>query len=294
MAMTTSKDVSEISAAEPRPTEIAAEPIAGIGAAEAPLAPVTEAPSLAAPAAMPRAATLDAPPTPAPVAAIDAPAAHTPAEDIAVATPVGRTARRFPLLAASIAVAAGLGAIGGSLGAATIGQLMARAPAAVAALDDSRALKADIAQLRTTIKSLGDSVAALRTATANAVAATHKDLTRVSESIDRHERASAEPAARLAKAVDMLQRMESRMAGAVAPDITGSVAPAAAAPQRPAIVDGWSVRRVNDGLALLQGRMGMVEVEPGDSVPGIGRVQEIKRHEGRWVVVTPKGWIVAR
>lgn len=291
MAMTTSKDVSETSAAEPRPTEIAAEPIAGIATTEAPLAPVTEAPSLTAPA-MPRAATLSAPP-PAPETAIDASAADTTAEDHDVAAPAGRPARRFPLLAASIAVAAGLGAIGGSLGAATVGRLMAPAPAV--ASDDSRALKAEIAQLRTTIKSLGDSVAALRTTTANAVAATHKDLTRVSESIDRHERAGAEPAARLAKAVDMLQRMESRMvAGAAGPDITGSVAPAAAPPQRPAIVDGWSIRRVNDGLALLQGRMGMVEVEPGDSVPGIGRVQEIKRHEGRWVVVTPKGWIVAR
>ena len=37
---------------------------------------------------------------------------------------------------------------------------------------------------------------------------------------------------------------------------------------------------------------GDIEVEPGTSLPGAGRVEEIRRQDGRWVVVTTKGMIV--
>jgi hypothetical protein len=52
------------------------------------------------------------------------------------------------------------------------------------------------------------------------------------------------------------------------------------------------VRRVFDGAALVESRHGVIEVEPGDNLPGIGRIQEIKRQDGRWVVVTAKGLIM--
>jgi hypothetical protein len=32
---------------------------------------------------------------------------------------------------------------------------------------------------------------------------------------------------------------------------------------------------------------------PGDLVPGLGRIQEIKRQDGRWVVVTSRGLVVS-
>jgi hypothetical protein len=35
-------------------------------------------------------------------------------------------------------------------------------------------------------------------------------------------------------------------------------------------------------------------VYAGDAVPGAGRVDVIRRQEGRWVVVTSKGLIVGR
>ena len=73
-------------------------------------------------------------------------------------------------------------------------------------------------------------------------------------------------------------------------DVTGTVAVSA---QKPAIVEGWVVRRVYDGTALVEGRYGIIEIEPGDHLPGVGRIQEIKRQDGRWVVVTPKGLIVS-
>jgi hypothetical protein len=36
------------------------------------------------------------------------------------------------------------------------------------------------------------------------------------------------------------------------------------------------------------------EVYAGDAVPGLGRVDAIRKQDGRWVVVTSKGLIVAR
>jgi hypothetical protein len=60
------------------------------------------------------------------------------------------------------------------------------------------------------------------------------------------------------------------------------------------IVPGWAVRDVYRGVAMLQSRLGgMVEVEPGDVLPGLGRIEAIRRQEGRWVVVTSKGTITS-
>jgi hypothetical protein len=59
------------------------------------------------------------------------------------------------------------------------------------------------------------------------------------------------------------------------------------------VVPGWVVRSVYDGTALIQGRIGMIEVEVGDPLPGGGRVEAIRRQDGRWVVVTSKGLILA-
>jgi len=44
----------------------------------------------------------------------------------------------------------------------------------------------------------------------------------------------------------------------------------------------------------VQSRMGLMEVEVGDPLPGGGRVEAIRRDNGRWVVVTSRGLIVAR
>ena len=35
-------------------------------------------------------------------------------------------------------------------------------------------------------------------------------------------------------------------------------------------------------------------VDKGDVVPGLGRIEAFRKQDGRWVVVTPKGLIVAR
>ena len=64
---------------------------------------------------------------------------------------------------------------------------------------------------------------------------------------------------------------------------------------RPPVLEGWVVRSVYNGAALIQGRLGgVMEVEPGDNLPGLGRVENIRRQDGRWVVVTSRGVIVSR
>ena len=57
-------------------------------------------------------------------------------------------------------------------------------------------------------------------------------------------------------------------------------------------MDGWAVRDVYDGVAVLEDRRRrLVEVGRGDAVPGIGRVEAIERRGRQWVVVTRQGII---
>ena len=75
---------------------------------------------------------------------------------------------------------------------------------------------------------------------------------------------------------------------------SAAAAPIPPAPVPSGIVPGWAVRDVYRGVAMLQSRLGgMVEVEPGDVLPGLGRIEAIRRQEGRWVVVTSKGTITS-
>jgi len=80
---------------------------------------------------------------------------------------------------------------------------------------------------------------------------------------------------------------------APAPDVTGSTSAGAhGKAAKPGVGEGWVLRKAYRGAALVEGRYGIIEVEPGDTLPGVGRVEEIKRQDGRWVVVTGKGLIV--
>ena len=78
---------------------------------------------------------------------------------------------------------------------------------------------------------------------------------------------------------------------AAAPDATGSIA--TKQQDKPPVVAGWYLRDVFDGRALVESRYGLYEIGPGAPLPGVGRVETIKRQDGRWVVVTPKGLIVS-
>ncbi len=63
-------------------------------------------------------------------------------------------------------------------------------------------------------------------------------------------------------------------------------------PVKPAVVDGWMLRDVYGGVALVEGRAGgLREVAPGEYVPGVGEIRSIERRGRNWVVVTSRGII---
>src|SRR5215813_4904415 len=161
---------------------------------------------------------------------------------------------RFTVLAASLALAAALGAMVGALvayGLARPGAIPAVA-AGRAALEETQALKENVVQARVEL-------AALKLSIDSANRNTGAQLGRISERIDRVERSQAEPAAKPTKALDTL-RSEER-SEAASKDVTGSVVPAASGlnqPAKPAAVEGWVVRDVYRGTALIEGRMGLI------------------------------------
>ncbi len=53
----------------------------------------------------------------------------------------------------------------------------------------------------------------------------------------------------------------------------------------------YSLREVQDGIALVQGHGGLYEVGPGDRLPGVGAVLSVERIGRNWVVVTERGRI---
>ena len=60
---------------------------------------------------------------------------------------------------------------------------------------------------------------------------------------------------------------------------------------RPITIEGWTLREVVNGTAVIEGPNGVWKVTPGQMVPGIGRVDSIVRWGNRLVVATSNGLI---
>ena len=210
--------------------------------------------------------------------------------------------RRIAALAAVVALAALAGALGGA--AATVGlQHFAGNDVAPAAANPA----ADAAVAR-----IDADIVALKASVEHTSKMSVSQFNKTSDRLDKVEKAQAEPAAKLAKLSEQVDKLRvtpppAPVAAAPAKEVTGSVTPpattAAAAPKSAEVktevgrlptVEGWTLRDVANGGALIEGRQGIYEVYAGDPVPGLGRVDAIRRQDGRWVVVTSKGLIVAR
>ncbi|WP_199580905.1 hypothetical protein [Bradyrhizobium sp. MOS003] len=217
--------------------------------------------------------------------------------------------RRLSAMAAVVAIAAGVGAISGAL--ATAGMMHFAAPAqAPVQVADTSALDASVARIDADLVALK----------ANVEHSSKTGITqfnRANDRLDKLEKAQAEPIARIVKLSETVDKLRAappaapaQAAASPAKETTGSIAPAqvataAAAPApvpaapkadvgRLPTVDGWRLRNAGNGGALIEGRDGLYEVYPGDPIPGLGRVDAIRRQDGRWVVVTSKGLIVSR
>jgi hypothetical protein len=211
--------------------------------------------------------------------------------------------RRVSALAAVVALAAGVGALGGALATAGVMHFAGGGPTAAG----NPVLEASVARIDADLLALKASVEQTSRLGLS-------QYNKTSDRLDKVEKAQAEPAARLAKLSEAVDRLRAAPHAAAAPvavapaaarDVTGSISPpAVAAPvplpvPKPEVarlptVEGWVLRDVANGGALIEGRQGIFEVYTGDPVPGLGRVNAIRRQDGRWVVVTSKGLVVAR
>jgi hypothetical protein len=198
---------------------------------------------------------------------------------------------RLTMMAAPLAAAAALGSFVGSLTAGGVTQFWPRvAPSSASvAASDPQAPNTELAAL-----------SALKTYVEGATRnANHQFATLA----DRLERAQAEPnvkLARIAEAVDRLEKQrKSAMAAAAAPaaaapEITGTVPNSASAPAEAKILPNWSLHGVRGRHALVENRRGdLFEITDDSTLPGLGRVEGIKRQDGQWVVVTARGLITS-
>ncbi len=67
--------------------------------------------------------------------------------------------------------------------------------------------------------------------------------------------------------------------------------PAATPEQRPQLITNWVVRDVYDGIALVEGPHGSIEVIEGETIPGVGTVKSIEKRGSGWIVVTSRGLV---
>jgi hypothetical protein len=211
-----------------------------------------------------------------------------------------RPRRRFAAVAAVVALTTVAGALGGALATASFGHLVGVAEATSPA---NSALEASIAQIDADI-------VALKADVEHTSKMATSQFNKTADRLDRLEKAQAEPAAKLAKLGEAVDKLRTAPASApaapvAAKEVTGSIAPpavatapAAAAPKvevgKLPTVDGWVLSDVGYGGALIENRRGSYEVYAGDTIPGLGRIDAIRKQDGRWVVVTSKGLIVAR
>jgi hypothetical protein len=260
----------------------------------------------------------EAPPKPDPVKveppkleAKDEPKAEIKAETKAETKPEPKPGkRRLSAMAAVVAIAACVGAISGAL--ATVGVMRFAAPAQPPVqVADTSALDASVARIDADL-------VALKANVEHSSKTGVSQVNRTNDRLDKLEKAQAEPLAKIAKLSETVDKLRAApaaapaQAAAAAPakETTGSIAPAqvataAAAPApvpaapktevgRLPTIEGWRLRNASNGAALIEGRDGLYEVYPGDPIPGVGRVDAIRRQDGRWVVVTSKGLIVGR
>ncbi len=185
--------------------------------------------------------------------------------------------KRYALLAASVAIAAAFGAV---VGAAATGGFSKTPAVDIAAMQESKATQQSVALLS-------------------------KEITNLKANLDAANKAAH---SQIAKLSDRLSRETADVTGSITPPQTVPLAPQASAPlpaprppqaaaaelpPRLSIVPDWSIRETRDGYVYVQGHGDVYQVVPGAPLPGLGPVEQIKRQDGRWLVVTPKGIIIS-
>jgi hypothetical protein len=174
---------------------------------------------------------------------------------------------RFVMLAASVAFAAAFGSFVGAISGSGMARFVE--PAAPAATPDSvnealRTMKQELAELT-----------ALKTSLDSATRSTTSQFAKITDRLDHIDQRAALP-----------------------PDTTGSIAGSSPAAEPAKLTDrilqDWIVQDVQNGRALVESRYGGIfDVGAGSVLPGVGRVETVKRQDGQWIVVTAHGLITS-
>jgi hypothetical protein len=184
------------------------------------------------------------------------------------------------LRGATVAVAIAIGATGGTFSAigfleyTQLTQVTEAAPMPTL-VDENRAVWSAVTQLQ-------NDIAVIKSNTESAPRAGNSNSSATSSNAN----------GQLSNLNERFDRIERRIDALATKEATGSV-PAAPLPKAAhAPLAGWSVRDVYRNAALIQGtKLGMMEVSPGDNIPGLGRIHSIRQQDGRWVVITSRGII---
>jgi hypothetical protein len=120
------------------------------------------------------------------------------------------------------------------------------------------------------------------------------DIAALRTSLDEHAERNRNEFSAINKRIDWLEKL------VYSQDATGSVQPAAPAPsgrqrrgaQSTQSTPGWFVLHAEQGVAVIAGKGGTVDVTPGFVVPELGRIAAIRQQGGRWIVVTDKGMTI--
>ncbi|MET0430123.1 MAG: hypothetical protein ABW026_16705 [Microvirga sp.] len=261
-------------------------------------------------------------PKPAPVA--------TAAPRFAIPSLAGIDLRRYAVPGAALAVGLVLGAgVAARSGAAPSDAVAALGTTVDAGRTETARLGADIAQLHQVLADLRAATDTARKEAATRSSALGERLTQIDKSLnaktaalgERFEQVEREQSGRIANLATQLERRTAAAPVAKAePTQTGSLAetrtldakvtdakmsdakaadakaaeakPKPVAPEKPPVIEGWAVRDVYDGAAILENRRRrIVEVGPGDTLPGVGRVDSVERRGREWVVVTRQGLV---
>ncbi|HEY5754286.1 MAG TPA: hypothetical protein VIU34_00605 [Steroidobacter sp.] len=168
-------------------------------------------------------------------------------------------------------------------------------PTTAAATSDTelRNIRESVAQLRRTVATLSNDLAANRAALDAANKAVNDRFGRIVQSLDRVDRDQSVSATKIERLAEEKAQPVRPASSAPASEITGTVQrhprPATA---RREVIAGWRVRRAYEGVAILEGQPGVIEVVLGQEVPNLGRIEEIKYENSHWQVLTSRGIIL--
>ena len=115
----------------------------------------------------------------------------------------------------------------------------------------------------------------------------------IREAVSASSRETADPQ-RQADPIRKLLKDAEQQLTSIGPNARDLQAPVKLAPvpeTRPTTIEGWTLREVTNGTAVLEGPNGTWRVTRGDTVPGVGRIESIFRWGNRLMVATSSGLI---